>query len=54
MNYKLLALVPMIAAGALIKNNKQLKVTNYNLEFKNLPRFAQLKANLVGGSYSEK
>ena len=37
MNYKLLALVPMIAAGALIKNNKQLKVTNYNLEFKNLP-----------------
>ena len=37
MNYKLLALVPIVAAGALIKNNKQLKVTNYNLEFKNLP-----------------
>ena len=30
MNYKLLALVPIVAAGALIKNNKPLKVTNYN------------------------
>ena len=55
MNYKLLALVPMIAAGALIKNNKQLKVTNYNLEFKNLPEeFHNFKIAQVSDIHCDK
>ena len=55
MNYKLLALVPMIAAGALIKNNKQLKVTNYNLEFHNLPEeFHNFKIAQVSDIHCDK
>ena len=55
MNYKLLALVPIVAAGALIKNNKQLKVTNYNLEFKNLPEeFHNFKIAQVSDIHCDK
>jgi len=39
-----------------VLNLEQGRVSDFEkvVEFKNLPRFAQLKANLVGGSYSEK
>lgn len=38
MNYKLLALAPILVAGTLIKQNKKVKITHNTLEFKNLPK----------------
>ncbi len=37
MNYKFLALAPLLIAGSLLKQNKKIKVTKHTLEFKNLP-----------------
>ena len=37
MKYKYLALAPIAMAGALLRQNKKIKVTKHTLPFKNLP-----------------
>ena len=37
MKYKYLALAPIAMTGALLRQNKKIKVTTYTLPFKNLP-----------------
>ena len=38
MKHKLLALAPLIAASSIIRQNKNLKITNTHLSFNNLPK----------------
>lgn len=55
MNYKLLALVPLVAAGTLIKQNKKVKTTNHTLSYENLPKeFDNFKIAQVSDIHCDK
>lgn len=55
MNYKYLTLAPVAVAGAILKNNKKLKVTKHQLNFANLPKsFDNFKIAQVSDIHCDK